>query len=54
MADEGAVFPVIFRMDDSGRLRSVVVAGPFYDSKDEVEYTIDIDDYGTTKAIEAP
>jgi lipoprotein LprG len=54
MADEGAVFPVIFRVDDSGRLRSVVVAGPFYDSKDEVEYTIHIDDYGTTKDIEAP
>ena len=54
MADESADFPVTFRIDDSGRLRSVLVAGPFYDSKDEVEYTIRIDDYGTTKAIEAP
>jgi lipoprotein LprG len=54
MADESADFPVTFRIDDSGRLRAVVVTGPFYDSKDEVEYTIHIDDYGTTKAIEAP
>jgi len=54
MADENADFPVTFGIDDSGRLRSVLVSGPFYDSKDEVEYTIHIDDYGTTKAIEAP
>lgn len=53
-ADENADFPVAFRIDDAGRLRSVVISGPFYGSKGEVEYTVSLDDYGTTKDIEAP
>lgn len=53
-ADEDADFPVVFRIDDAGRLRSVVISGPFYGSKGEVEYTVALDDYGTTKDIEAP
>jgi lipoprotein LprG len=54
MADETAEFPVTFLIDEKGRLRSVLVSGPFYGSDNEVEYTVDIDDYGTTKDIEAP
>lgn len=54
MADETADFPVTFLVDEKGWLRSVVVSGPFYGSDNEVEYTVDIDDYGTTKDIEAP
>jgi lipoprotein LprG len=52
--DESADFPVVFRIDDEGRLRSVVISGPFYGSKGEVEYTVSLDDYGTSKDIEAP
>ncbi|WP_460709807.1 LppX_LprAFG lipoprotein [Nocardioides dilutus] len=54
MADETAEFPVTFRIDEKGLLRSVLVSGPFYGSDNNVEYTVDIDDYGTTKDIEAP
>ncbi|MBJ7358673.1 LppX_LprAFG lipoprotein [Nocardioides sp.] len=53
-ADADADFPVVFRIDDAGRLRSVVISGPFYGDKGEVEYTVALDDYGTTKDIEAP
>jgi lipoprotein LprG len=53
-ADEDADFPVTFLIDDEGRLRSVVISGPFYGPKGDVEYTVGLDDYGTTKDIEAP
>lgn len=53
-ADESADFPVTFLVDDSGKLRSVVISGPFYGSEGDVEYTVGLDDYGTTKDIEAP
>ena len=53
-ADENADFPVTFGIGDDGRLRSVVISGPFYGSKGEVEYTVHLDDYDTTRDIEAP
>ena len=53
-ADESADFPVSFRIDDEGRLRSVQISGPFYGKDGDVDYTLGIDDYGTESTIEAP
>jgi lipoprotein LprG len=53
-ADETAEFPVSFRIDDQGRLRSVRISGPFYGEDGEVDYSVGVDDYGTDRDIEAP
>jgi lipoprotein LprG len=53
-ADANADFPVTFRIDEDGRLRSVKVSGPFYGSKGTVDYTVGVDDYGTQKNITRP
>ena len=53
-ADIEADFPVTFKIDDDGRLRSVEISGPFYGSKGTVDYTVDVDDYGTDKEITKP
>ena len=53
-ADEAADFPVSFRIDDDGRLRSVRISGPFYGPEGQVDYTVGVDDYGTERDIEAP
>lgn len=53
-ADADADFPVTFRIDEDGRLRSVKISGPFYGSKGTVDYTVNVDDYGTEKDIRKP
>ncbi len=53
-ADESADFPVVFHIDEDGRLRSVEVSGPFYGSKGTVDYTVGVDDYGTLQDITRP
>jgi lipoprotein LprG len=49
-----ADFDATFSIDDEGRLVIAEVAGPFYGDAGDVEYTINLDDYGTDKEITAP
>ena len=53
-ADKAGDFPVTFRLDDEGTLRTVEVSGPFYGKKGEVDYTVALTDYGTEKDIKRP
>lgn len=53
-ADESSDFPVTFRLTDDGQLASVEVSGPFYGDAGDVDYTVDLSDYGTDKDITAP
>lgn len=53
-ADEDATFPVTFRIDEDGLLRAVDVSGPFYGPNGMVDYTVDVDDYGTDQDISPP
>ena len=49
-----ADFDATFSIDDEGRLVIAEVTGPFYGDAGDVEYTINLDDYGTDKEITAP
>ena len=53
-ADEDATFPATFRIDEDGRLRAVDVSGPFYGPNGVVDYTVEVDDYGTDQDISPP
>jgi lipoprotein LprG len=53
-ASTKADFDATFSIDDEGRLVSAEVAGPFYGDAGDVEYTIDLSEYGTDKEITAP
>ncbi|QIK66767.1 LppX_LprAFG lipoprotein [Nocardioides sp. HDW12B] len=53
-ADEKADFPVTFTIDDDGRLAAADLTGPFYGSEGDVDYRLEISDYGTEKDIQAP
>ncbi len=53
-ADESADFEVTFQIDDEGRLRTVEITGPFYGPDGTVDYTVSVDDYGTTTEITKP
>lgn len=53
-ARAAADFPVTFRIDEEGRLRSVEVSGPFYGPQGMVDYTVSVDDYGTDQDITKP
>ena len=53
-ADDQASFPVVFRLDDEGRLVAADVSGPFYGGGAEVDYTLTLSDYGTEKDITRP
>lgn len=53
-ADEGAEFDAVFRIDADGRLDGADVTGPFYGDKGDVDYTLQLSDYGTEKDITAP
>jgi lipoprotein LprG len=53
-ADTSAEFPVTFRIDDEGTLRSVDVSGPFYGEGEQVDYTVTLTDYGVEKEITRP
>lgn len=43
-----------FTLDDSDRLSRVVMTGPFYPEADRVTYTVDFEQYGIEKQIQAP
>lgn len=53
-ADDGADFTVTFFVDDDGELRSVDASGPFYGEGGDVDYTIELTDYGTDQEITRP
>ena len=53
-ARAAADFPVTFRIDEDGRLRSVEASGPFYGPQGMVDYTVTVDDYGTEPDITKP
>lgn len=52
-ADPTGKFDATFTLADD-RLDKVVLTGPFYPDASEVTYTIDLDDYGLEKDIQAP
>ena len=41
-------------LDDSDRLSPVVMTGPFYPEAPRVTYTVDFEQYGIEKQIQAP
>lgn len=49
-----ADFDATFSIDDDGRLAIAEVTGPFYGDVGDVEYTVDVSDYGTDEEITAP
>lgn len=53
-AQADADFDATFTVDDGNQLTRVVMSGPFYPGTDPVTYTIDFDEYGTEKDIQAP
>lgn len=53
-ADEKADFAVSFTLTDDGLLAAADVTGPFYGSGGEVDYRLEVSDYGTEKDIAAP
>lgn len=53
-ADAEADFATTFQIDQDGRLRSVQISGPFYGPRGTVDYTVDVDDYGTDQDIRKP
>lgn len=53
-ADKAADFPVTFFLDEDSRLRSVDVTGPFYGKGGDVDYRVELSDYGTEKDITRP
>lgn len=53
-ADDSATFDVTFRLTDDAQLRAVDVSGPFYGDGGDVDYAIELSDYGTDQDISAP
>lgn len=53
-ADESAEFAVTFDIAEDGRLASADITGPFYGPDGEVDYTLELTDYGTERDITAP
>jgi lipoprotein LprG len=49
-----ADFEATFSVDDDGRLAVAEVTGPFYGDVGDVEYTVEVSDYGTDEEITAP
>jgi lipoprotein LprG len=52
-ASTSASFPVTFRIDDKDQLAGADISGPFY-GKDNVDYTLTLTGYGTSKTITKP
>jgi len=50
----GDTFDVAFLITDEGELRQAELTGVFYADSDEMTYTVDLTDYGTTREIVAP
>jgi lipoprotein LprG len=53
-AEKDTEFAVTFRLDEDDRLRSADIAGEFYEPGSEVEYVLDLTNYGTEKEITRP
>lgn len=53
-ATTSANFPVTFRIDDKNRLVGADITGPFYGGAGDVDYTLTLSGYGTSKTITAP
>ena len=53
-AQADADFDATFTLDDGNQLDRVVMSGPFYPGTDPVTYTIELDQYGSDKDIQAP
>jgi lipoprotein LprG len=53
-ADEDSDFDVTFQIDDEGRLAAADVRGPFYGPDGQVDYALELSDYGTEQDITAP
>ncbi len=53
-SSSGDAFDAEYLVSDDGELRQAVLTGVFYKGSDEMTYTVDIADYGTTKDIVAP
>jgi lipoprotein LprG len=53
-ADEQADFEVTFQVDEDNRLAAADVVGPFYGAEGQVDYTLELSDYGTEQDITAP
>jgi lipoprotein LprG len=53
-ADETADFDVTFHLDDDDRLVSADLSGPFYGDAGDVDYTLELSDYGVEQDITRP
>ncbi len=53
-ADETADFAVTFHLDDGDRLVSADLSGPFYGDAGDVDYTLELSDYGVEQDITRP
>ncbi len=51
---QGDSFGASYLVSDSGELREAELTGVFYPDSAEMTYTVDFEDYGTTKEITAP
>jgi lipoprotein LprG len=47
-------FPVTFHIDDKDQLAGADISGPFYGDMGTVDYTLTLDNYGTSKTIKKP
>ena len=47
-------FDATFTLDDTDHLTKVALTGPFYPKADDVTYTIDFDNYGSSTIVTAP
>ncbi|WP_165807216.1 LppX_LprAFG lipoprotein [Nocardioides currus] len=53
-SSSGDSFDAEYLVSDNGELRQAVLTGAFYPDSDDMTYTVDFADYGTTKDIVAP
>jgi lipoprotein LprG len=51
---QGDSFATKYLITDSGELREAELTGVFYPDSPEMTYTVEFEDYGTTKEIKAP
>lgn len=50
----GSSFDAVYLVTDAGELRQAELTGIFYQDSSEMTYTVDFEDYGTTREIAAP
>lgn len=53
-SSSGDAFDAEYLVSDDGELRQAALTGVFYKNSDEMTYTVDFADYGTSKDIVAP